>query len=101
MIAILLVLAIVAALSAGLSTGLAMWARALSRRTRVVLAAFLASALPLSLALVAVMADKAGAIAFLAVVMVILVFAIVVGLPVALLMTRHERSAPPVDQTFE
>ena len=101
MIGLILVLAIIAALAAGLSLGLAMWAKALRRRMRVVLAALLSSALPLSIALVSVVRTHAGPIAFVAVIAMMLVFAIIVGLPVALMMTRNERAAPPLDQTFE
>lgn len=101
MIGLVLVVAIVAALAAGISAGLAMWAGALDRRTRVIIAALLSSLLPMSIALVAVARDGAGTTAFVAVVVVILVFAIVVGLPVSLAMTRSARPPEPLEHTFE
>lgn len=101
MIGLILVAAIVAALAAGLSAGLAMWAGALRRRTRVAIAALLSSFIPLSIALVAVAREGAGGIAIGSVLVVILILAIVVGLPVSLAMTRSARPPEPLEQTFK
>lgn len=101
MIGFVLVVAIVAALSAGISAGLAMWARSPSRKLRAMTAALLSSFLPLSIALVAVVSEGVGMIAVVSILFMILALAIVVGLPVALLMTRSERVREPLGQTFE
>lgn len=101
MIGIVMVVAIVGALSAGMSAGLALWGRSLSRRLRVMIAALLSSFLPLSIALVAVVSEGVGMIAVVSVLFLIVALAIVVGLPVALVMTRSERHREPLGQMFE
>jgi hypothetical protein len=101
MLGLILVVAIVAALAAGLSAGLAMWANALGRRTRVMIAALLASLLPMSIALVAAAKDGEGPLVMFVITLVIVVLAIVVGLPVSLAMTRTEPPAEPLEHTFE